>query len=281
MIVYLSYILWASGETKLNRFIMENCKISAAIVCRNEERNIKRALDSLGWVDEIVVLDSGSSDRTVEICHTAGARVEQVEWHGYVETKNAALKIVRGEWVLSLDADEEVSPELRNEINGIISGPGAKIGYRIPRKNHYWGRWIKHCGWYPDLQLRLWQRGRGVWTGGSVHESVKVEGSVGRTKAALNHFSYDSISAHLHRLNEYSALIAQDRYEAGKRTGLLALLFSAPWQFFKLYFLRLGFLDGLPGLIVSGLGSYYAFLKKAKLWELRRSDRKSSAGELK
>lgn len=252
--------------------------ISAVIICRNEEHNIKRVLDSLAWVDEIVVLDGGSTDRTREICREAGARVERGEWRGYVETKNAAMKLACGEWILSLDADEEVTPGLKNEIIKLISGEGAKTGYRIPRRNHYRGRWIRHCGWYPDLQLRLWRNGKGTWTGGRVHESVSVDGPVGRTQAALNHFTYDSISEHLERLNKYSGLVAMDRYEAGKKAGVFGLLFSAPWQFFRLYFLRLGILDGIPGLIVSGLGAYYSFLKIAKLWEMQHSGDSNSFG---
>jgi glycosyltransferase involved in cell wall biosynthesis len=243
--------------------------ISAVLITKNEEAHIGRALRSVEFADEVVVLDGESTDGTVEVCRAAGARVELKPWGGFVAQKNAVTEMAAGDWVLSLDADEEVTPELRAEILRVVSDPGGREGFLIPRKNHYLGRWIRHCGWYPDHQLRLWRRGRGRWVGGSVHEHVEVDGSFGRLSAALNHFSYDSIAAHLERMNRYAGLIARDRFEQGKRAGFAGLLFAAPWQFFRIYFLRAGFLDGLPGLIVSAMGAYYAFLKKAKLWEMR------------
>ena len=244
-------------------------KISATIITLNEEKNIARALKSLDWVDEIIVVDSGSTDATEKICKEAGAKFISVEWPGYVAAKNMALAAATGDWVLSIDADEEVTPELRDEILKEIKSPDVAQGYFVPRKNHYLGKWIKRCGWYPDYQLRFWERERGHWQGGRVHESVKVEGRVVPLNKAINHFSYESISAHLKTIDKYTDLIARDKFEKGKKVSFFGLFFAAPLHFLKLYVLRGGFLDGLRGLLVSAMGAHYNFLKKAKLWELR------------
>ena len=244
--------------------------ISAVLITKNEEANIERALRSVSFADEVIVLDGESSDRTAGICREAGARVEVKEWSGFVAQKNAAAQLATCDWILSIDADEQVTPEMQAEVERAVASPGGCIGFFVPRKNHYLGRWIKHCGWYPDFQLRLWRRGRGSWVGGRVHERVEVDGPTGRLKAALNHFSYTSIAGHLERINRYSELIAMDKLDRGEKAGLLGLMFAAPWHFFRLYILRGGILDGLHGLVVSAMGAHYAFLKKAKLWELRR-----------
>ena len=246
--------------------------ISAVIITKDEEDRVPRALASLGFADEVIVLDTGSSDRTVEVCRETGARVEQAEWRGYVEAKNAAAGLASSDWVLSLDADEEVTPELRAELERIAAGDGEAVGYYIPRRNHYLGRWVRRCGWYPDYQLRFWRRGLGSWTGGRVHESVKVDGPTARARGALNHFTYESTEEHLLRMNRYAELSALDKHERGEKAGFLGLMFAAPWQFFRLYFLRGGLLDGVTGLVVSAMGAHYAFLKKLKLWEMQRSD---------
>lgn len=253
---------------------MDKLKISATIITLNEEKNISRALASLDWVDEIVVVDSGSKDATEKICREAGARFISIVWPGYVAAKNAALDAARGEWVISIDADEEVTPELKKEILDVIDHPDVAQGYRIPRKNHYLGKWVRRCGWYPDYQLRLWERGRGRWHGGRVHESVKVEGRVVPLEAAINHFSYESLSDHLKTIDKYTSLIARDKFEKGKGVNIFGLFFAAPLHFLKLYFLRGGILDGIRGLLVSVMGAHYNFLKKAKLWEMRQREKK-------
>lgn len=257
---------------------MVRARLSAVIIAKDEERNIARALASVAWAGEVVaVVDAESSDRTEALALGAGARVEVRPWRGYVATKNEAAALAAGDWILSIDADEEVTPELRGEIEAIVSSDeGAADGYRFPRRNHYWGRWIRHCGWYPDLQLRLWRRGRGRWVGGRVHERVEVQGRIGRTRAALNHFTYDSIGRHLRTMERYSDLSARDRFEAGRRTNALLLALTPPWQFFRSYILRGGILDGTPGLVVSALAAYYAFLKHARLWELQSGARTPS-----
>lgn len=249
---------------------MSNPSVSAVLIVKNEESNIRRALKSLTWADEIIVLDTGSVDNTVHICREMGVRVDEHEWHGYVDAKNTVSNMASSDWIFSLDADEEVTPELREEILQTVNDSSAKSGYRIPRKNHYLGRWIRYCGWYPDLQLRLWKRGKGCWVGGRVHERVDVDGPVDTMKSAMNHFTYASLAEHIERMNRYAGLYARDNFEAGKRTSALALFLIPPWQFFRLYFLRLGCLDGVHGLLVSALGAYYGLLKKARLWEIQK-----------
>jgi len=256
---------------------VSNVKISAAIIALNEESNILRALESVAWTDEVILVDSGSTDQTIDIARDWGARVIAAGFDGYVEAKNLALKYTSGQWVLSLDADEEVTPELRAEIETIVADEAAADGYRIPRRNHYLGKWMRWCGWYPDYQLRLWKRGTGRWVGGSVHERVDVNGEVGKTKAALNHFTYNSLNDHVARMNRYATLHAQDRFAAGKRATFLHLLLTPLLQFIKLYFLRLGMLGGMRGLMVSGMGSYYAYLKKAKLIELQLKEKANNS----
>lgn len=257
---------WKTGAS------VSSVKISTAIITLNEEDNILRALESVSWTDEVVVLDSGSSDQTIDICRDWGARVIAGKFDGYVALKNRAMRHTTGEWILSIDADEEVSPELRAEIEEIINSQEALDGYRMPRKNHYLGKWMRYCGWYPDYQLRLWKRGTGNWVGGSVHERVDVQGQVGRTDGALNHYTYNSLDEHVTRMNRYAGLHAKDRYMNGKRANALHLLFAPVLQFIKLYVLRLGFLGGMRGLMVSGMGSYYAYLKKARLIELQMNN---------
>lgn len=254
---------------------MSDILISTAIITLNEEDNILRALESVSWTDEVVVIDTGSSDQTIDLCREWGARIIAGKFDGYVSSKNRAMRQTRGKWVLSLDADEEVTPELRAEIEQIIHDAAAKDGYRMPRKNHYLGRWVRHCGWYPDYQVRLWKQGSGRWVGGSVHERVEVDGEVGTTSAALNHFTYNSLDDHIIRMNKYATLHAKDRYASGKRANALHLFLTPFFQFIKLYFLRLGILDGMHGLMVSGMGTYYSYLKKAKLIELQMKEKKS------
>jgi (heptosyl)LPS beta-1,4-glucosyltransferase len=256
--------------------VSNSVRISTAIITLNEEQNIIRALESVAWTDEVIVIDSGSSDQTVDICQEWGARVIAGKFDGYVRSKNRALRHTKGDWVLSIDADEEVTPELRKEIEQIIADDKAADGYRIPRKNHYLGKWVKHCGWYPDYQLRLWRRDSGQWVGGRVHERVNVNGEVRKTNAALNHFTYHTLEEHIIRMNKYAGLHANDRFDEGKRTSYISLLFAPLFQFIKLYLLRLGVFDGLHGLMVSSMGSYYAFLKKAKLIELQLKQKKSA-----
>lgn len=242
-------------------------KISAVLITHNEEHNIAAALESLKWVDEIVIVDAHSQDKTTEIARQYTDKLYFHPWNGYVEQKNFALNKASHEWVLSLDADERVSPELREEIETLRKEGFKCDGYYVPRKARYLGRWIKHCGWCPNYQMRLFQRRNARWVGGSVHERCQVKGSTCYLKNPLLHFTYKNIQDHIERMNLYSTLSAQDKIAEGKKVGLIEIIGAPIAAFIKTYIIRLGFLDGIPGLIISLIIAYYAFLKRAKVWE--------------
>jgi glycosyltransferase involved in cell wall biosynthesis len=243
--------------------------ISICIICFNEEHNIRRCLESSTWADEIIVVDSMSQDKTVTIAREYTDMVYQKAWPGYMEQKNFALSKANGVWILSLDADEQVRPELRDEIFAEIGKPDAKDGYRIPRRSYYQGRWINHSGFYPDKQLRLFRSARGCWTGGRVHEKVEINGIVGELRSDLLHYPYKGVIAgQLQTVNSFSSLFAQDMHEKGKRYHLLLLLLRPVIKFLEVYVLKLGFLDGLAGFIIAITSAYALFVRYVKLREI-------------
>jgi len=243
--------------------------ISACIICHNEEKNLKRCLESLKWVHDIIVVDSMSVDRSVEVAQAYTDLVFQRPWPGYAAQKNFALEKAKTDWVLSLDADEAVSTALRDEISSEISSPEALDGYRIPRRSFYQGHWINHSGYYPDRQLRLFRREKAHWVGGRVHERIAVEGQVGDLTQDLLHYPYGGrLSGQLKTVNSFSTLLAKDMYDRGKRFHL-ALLFSRPlFKFLEVYVLKRGFMDGLPGLIIAVSDAYAMFVRYVKLREI-------------
>lgn len=253
-------------------------KVSAALITRNEEKRIRPTLDSLRWADEIVVLDFHSEDHTAEICREYTDRVFQEPWDGYVNGRNRLLELVRHDWVLSVDADERVTPGLQQEIAETLSGGNADgvDGFMIPRRMRYLGRRIRHSGWYPDAKLRLYRRSGARWVGGSVHEKCTVPGQVKRLLNDLDHYSFENLAQHLAKINHYSDLYARDRFRQGINAGLAALLLEPPAEFLKNYFLRLGFLDGSAGLTICLFRALGVYVKKAKLRELHR---RAAAGE--
>ena len=243
--------------------------LSVCIICFNEEQNIRRCLESVTWADEIIVVDSMSQDKTAEIAKEYTDKVYQKTWVGYVDQKNFAISKTNGNWILSVDADEEITSTLRDEILAQTAKDDAKDGYRIPRRSFYQGRWINHSGYYPDKQLRLFRRERGYWTGGRVHERVEVQGSVGDLKKDLLHYPYKGvISGQLQTVNSFSSLIAEDMYERGRRYHISLLLLRPTFKFFEVYLLKLGFLDGLAGFIIAITSSYAMFVRYVKLREL-------------
>jgi glycosyltransferase involved in cell wall biosynthesis len=246
-------------------------KISATIICLNEERNIQRCLESLSFADEIIVVDSGSRDRTVEICRRYTDHVMYHPWPGHVEQKNYALDQAQYDWILSLDADEVVSPQLKESIlNALQNDHGKYDGYRVNRHVYYLGRWINHC-WYPEYKIRLFRKSKGRWTGRNPHDTVSLRGTYRDLKGDLEHYTYRNISQHLQTIDSFSSIGAREAFERGRATHLSNLIFNPLFRFFKLYFLKRGFLDGVPGFIIAVLGSYYCFLKYAKLWEMHKS----------
>jgi glycosyltransferase involved in cell wall biosynthesis len=245
--------------------------VSAIVITRNEARNISAALESVRWADDIVVVDSGSSDDTIAIARRHTDRVVSRAWDGYGAQKNYAAGLAAHDWVLSLDADERVTPVLAREIRALLDAGPTKQGYRIPRTTHYLGRWIRSTDWYPDRQLRLYDRRAGRWNDRRVHESVAVDGAVGRLEAEIEHRAYRDVSHHLRTIDRYTTLAAEQMLADGRRVRWVELVAQPPLTFLRNYVARLGVRDGTPGLIVSILNSYYVFLKYAKLWEQQRA----------
>jgi len=244
--------------------------LSVAIITLNEEQNIGRTLASVAWADEIVVVDSGSTDRTVAICREYTDKVVHQDWLGFARQKNLAISRTTGDWVLSLDADEPVEPELADEIRGILTSPDALDGYRIPRKTFFLGKQVRHGGWYPDRNLRLFKKGKGSFEERAVHEAIKVQGTVGNTRHALLHYAYPGLASYMSSINKYSTLAVTVMAEKGIsrfKVGVINILFRPIGTFVIRYFLRLGFLDGKHGLILNLFHSYYVFAKYAKAWE--------------
>lgn len=255
-------------------FIAFMTGVSAFIVCKNEAASIERCLASLSWCDEIVVVDSGSVDATLEICKRHNCLIAHREWNGYVEQKSYALSLCSRSWILNLDADEEVSPELRDEIQSMLAkdslGEVTQEGFELLRVVFYLGRWWRKGGWHPERRLRLARRERVTWHGEEPHEHARVQGAVGRMRGELRHYTYRDVFDHLARLNAHSTAAALALRAKGKRASLVDLLVKPKARFFKFFLLRRGYREGLPGLLVACMEAFYVYLKYFKLWELGR-----------
>ena len=247
-------------------------KLSVIVITHNEEKNIGDCLASVQWADEIVVVDSQSTDRTVELASRYTSRIHVKSWMGFGEAKNYALAQTTSDWVLWLDADERVTPELANEIRQVVhQDADDKVGYNFPRRAYFLGRWIQHSGWYPGRVVRLFRHGAGTFSDSLVHEHLKLEGAVGKLNHDLLHYTDRDLVHYFNKFNRYTSLAAEDLTAKRRSFRLLDLLVRPPLFFFKMYILRLGFLDGVPGLILCVLSSCYVFTKYAKLWEHSRS----------
>jgi glycosyltransferase involved in cell wall biosynthesis len=248
--------------------------LSVTIITKNEEADLGAALASVAWADEIVVVDSGSTDRTVAIAESAGARVIVREWPGYIEQKNFAAAQATHDWILSLDADERVTPELAQDIHAVLNAP-EHAAYDVPRVTWHLGRWIRGTDWYPDRQPRLYDRRLAKWTGRYVHETVSVNGTQGHLRGELQHFAYRDVADHLETIDRYTTLAARQMHESGRRVSAAELAAHPPLAFLRNYLAKGGFRLGAVGLIVSTMNAYYVFLKFAKLWELQGTTRAS------
>jgi glycosyltransferase involved in cell wall biosynthesis len=244
-------------------------KLSVTVIARNEAVQIGAALESVAWADEIVVVDSESTDGTVAIAKRYTDRVIVRPWPGYSAQKNHAASLARHEWILSLDADERVTPELGAEIRALLSSTPASPAYCIPRVTWHLGRWIRSTDWYPDHQARLYDRASAHWKGEYVHESLTVNGTIGALKGELQHFPYRDIADHLETIDRYTTFAARQMRGEGRRSGLLQLAGHPPLAFLRNYIVRGGFRDGVAGFIISTMNAYYVFLKFAKLRELQ------------
>ena len=255
--------------------------LSVVIITLNEERNIARCLKSLRFSKkvfqqvEIIMVDAQSHDKTTTVAKQLGAKVFTRAWKGYGDQKNWALAKAKGNWILSLDADEELTAPLIAEIEKALKqNPERVDGYFIKRKAFFLGKWIRHCGWWPDAQLRLFKKGKGAFTSEPVHEGLEVMGETIELNEPMNHYTYESIHQYLDKMNRYSDLSVQE-IKQKKKTFWKFYITVAPFlQFFRMYISRRGFLDGWHGLVVCGLSAFHDFCKYAKLWEkevLKRS----------
>lgn len=249
-------------------------KLSVVLITKNEETNLPRALGSVTWADEIIVLDSHSTDRTAEIARQYGAKVCEIDWPGFGLAKQKAVELATGEWILSLDADEVVTPELANDIKDILSNNSSVNGYYLPRRTNFLGRWIYHSGWYPDYVLRLFRKSRGKFDDAVVHEKVEVEGPTAQLRSDLLHFSYPTLELYFEKFNRYTTLGAEEALRQGKRAGWADMTIR-PWiAFVKHYVSKQGFRDGLEGFILSVLSATAVMVKYAKLRQMQRGQSK-------
>lgn len=249
----------------------EKLDISVVVITHNEEKNIRRCLEHAQWAREMVVVDSNSTDKTVQIAREYTDKVFLHPFEGYVEQKNYALDRATLDWVLSVDADEVVTPELLNRIRDVWPREKERYaGFTANRRSQFCGKWISHCGWYPDRKLRLFRRSKGCWVGDDLHERVQIEGHVKDLDADVLHYTYENLADNIERIQRYSGIFAQAQFKKGKRTTFLDLAIRPPARLLRTFILKRGFLDGRHGLVLSVVAAFYVFLKYAKLWELQR-----------
>ncbi len=248
-------------------------KISATIIVRNEEANIAEVCETVEWADEIVIVDSDSTDRTVEIAGRYTDKLFNRKWNGYKDKHEFADSQTTGDWIFWIDADERVTPELRTSIERLRATAQNDLadGYRIARRTEYLGRWIRHSGWYPDYQMRLYRKANSYWDGVAPHQTARVNGRVEVLEGEFLHYTKRDLSEHHRVTEEYASLAAAHLASEGKKIGALGLLTGALAAFIRTYFLKLGFRDGVQGMIIAGFTAYGVFLKYAKLWEINNT----------
>jgi glycosyltransferase involved in cell wall biosynthesis len=274
-----SSLLFDKGEDGSIMDKVMKLPISLIVITLNEERNIERCIRSVPFASDVVVVDSGSQDRTREIATSLGARFLEKAWMGYGPQKKFATEQAGQDWILSLDADEVLSPELAQEIQQRFASLDPRTGYEMPRKSWHLGRWIRHGGWYPDYQLRLYNRKYSQWPQAQIHERVQAE-KVARLRSPLLHYVFVDLADQVNTNNRYSGLLAEKDWQSGRRFSLLKLLMKPGTKFFETYFLKFGFLDGLAGFLISISAAYSIFLRWAKLHELERQHR-NTEGKIK
>lgn len=246
-------------------------RLSVGMIVLNEERILETTLKSIKDIaDEIIIIDSFSTDRTAEISKTYGAKIYQEEWKGFGPQKNSVIEKCQGDWILLIDADEELSPELVKKIKMIISGENEFEVYKINRSSICFGKRIKYGGWSNQYATRLWKKGSVQINSNLVHEEFLTDKSIGKIKEIINHHSYLSLADYLNRFNRYTTLGAEEYYKRGKKTGVFGIIINPIFKFFRMYILRLGILDGLEGFILAILSSNYTMVKYYKLLELNR-----------
>jgi len=242
--------------------------LSVIVITKNEERNIRSCLKSVQWADEIIVVDAGSLDRTVDIAKEFTQKIFSRPWDGYSAAKNFGLTQCTSEWIISLDADERVTPELQKEILDRLTSVDQKVtALSMPRRANFLGKWINHCGWYPGYVTRVFRRSAGRFTEEKVHERLEIYGETIPLHSDLLHYTDPDLRHYIEKFNKYTSLAAEEMAVHKKRFMLIQLIVNPAWVFLKMYILRFGFLDGIPGLILCVLSANYVFTKYAKLWE--------------
>jgi len=248
-------------------------KVSALVIAYNEEPNIRACLETVTWADEIVLVDSFSTDATEKIAREFTEKVYQHEFRGFGRLRNEALTHTSHEWVFSLDTDERATPEVRDEIRRVLKDEPDADAYFVPRRNYFLGRWIRHSGWYPDYrQPQLFRKGRMRYREDLVHEGFELDGRMGYLKEHVLQYPFRDIDHYLAKMDRYSDLMAQRLVQEGRRFRTHQLVTHPLFTFAKMYVGRLGFLDGMPGVILAGLYAYYAFVKYARFWEMSREE---------
>jgi glycosyltransferase involved in cell wall biosynthesis len=252
-------------------------KISVVLITKNEAHNIRECLESVSWCDRAIIVDSGSTDGTVETARAMGAEVHQTAtWPGFGPQKNLALSKAQSEWVLSIDADERVTPELRDEILAAIAS-GQADAYDMPRLSRFCGRFIRHSGWYPDRLTRLFRVGKARFTDDLVHENVVTDGPIAHLRNPLLHYTYDDFSQVLRKVDQYSTLGATQAFQRGKTATPASAWLHGSWAFLRTYLLRRGFLDGPQGLAIALMNGQASYYKYIKLWLLQQQARQPAA----
>ncbi len=244
-----------------------SCPISVVVITKNEEGNISECLQSVAWCNDIVVVDAESEDATVTSAKKFTAKVFVQPWSGFAEAKTFGVAQAKHEWILWLDADERVLPELAGEIQNVVSMNPSHAAFAVARRAYFLGKWIRHSGWYPGRVLRLFNKHSAKFSTAPVHEGLEVDGTVGTLHHDLLHFTDPNLFHYFEKFNRYTTLAAGDAFQRKKRSRLIDLIVRPPWLFFKMYILRFGFLDGTHGLLLAILSSAYVFTKYAKIWE--------------
>jgi glycosyltransferase involved in cell wall biosynthesis len=244
-------------------------QLSVIVITKNEEANIADCLESVRWADEIIVVDSQSTDKTIEVAKKYAAKIFIINWNGFSAAKNYAIEKAKNEWIFSIDADERVTTELAKEIQEIVDNQEGNFNaYEVGRKAYFLGKWIRHCGWYPSYVVRFFRKGSGQYNLNRVHERFETSRSIGRLKHDLTHLTDNDLHHYFSKYNVYTSLAAQDLSDIKRRFTIIDIIFKPMFTFLKMYVLRLGFLDGIHGFILCSLSASYVFTKYAKLWEM-------------
>ncbi len=252
--------------------------LSVVIVTQNEQDRIGQCLASVAWADEIVVVDAFSTDKTVELCRAYTDRIYSRHWDGFIPQKNYALSLATRDWVLSLDADEQLSGQLQTEIrNTVVSGNSDCTAYSMPRKTYYLGRWMLHSGWYPDRKVRLIRKGSAAWGGLEPHDELQVNGKVCSLHGDILHSSFRNLSHHLRKLDYFTDAAAGELVKSGRTVSVRDMLLHPAGMFLKMFVLKRGYLDGMQGFVAASISAFHVFMKYAKTWE-KQQPREDTAG---